>query len=183
MFGWGSNGSIHAGAFVAGLDAGHAYNTFPLMDGCIIPEQYWAVGGWRNAFENTAAVQLHHRRVHGRLKMPVRILSSMQCCLSAAAGLLTIPNHYGIQRATAHKRILYHRALALATLCAVTALWAGSRSQQLPRPCRLLVNSMLAMAGVQVCLPCICFNAAAAVDYCMCTGATGQLRCGGGATC
>lgn len=50
-----------AGAFVAGLDAGHAYNTFPLMDGRLIPEEYWALPGWRNAFENTAAVQLHHR--------------------------------------------------------------------------------------------------------------------------
>jgi len=91
-----------AGAFVAGIDAGHAYNTFPLMDGRIIPEEYWAVGGWQNAFENTAAVQLHHR------------------------------------------------ALALTTLAGVTALWAGSRSLQLPRPCRLLVNGMLAMAGLQV---------------------------------
>ena len=53
---------------MAGLDAGHAYNTFPLMDGRIIPEEYWAVGGWRNAFENTAAVQLHHRCVRGDWK-------------------------------------------------------------------------------------------------------------------
>lgn len=49
------------GAFVAGLDAGHAYNTFPLMAGRIVPEEYWALPGWRNAFENTAAVQFHHR--------------------------------------------------------------------------------------------------------------------------
>ena len=50
-----------SGAFVAGLDAGHAYNTFPFMDGKLIPEEYWALDGWRNAFENTAAVQFHHR--------------------------------------------------------------------------------------------------------------------------
>ena len=52
-----------SGAFVAGLDAGHAYNTFPLMGGRIIPEEYWAEGlpAWRNALENTAAVQFHHR--------------------------------------------------------------------------------------------------------------------------
>lgn len=50
-----------SGAFVAGLDAGHAYNTFPLMNGQLIPDEYWNVPGWRNAFENTAAVQLHHR--------------------------------------------------------------------------------------------------------------------------
>lgn len=50
-----------SGAFVAGLDAGRAYNTFPLMQGRIFPEAYWAMSGWRNSFENTAAVQFHHR--------------------------------------------------------------------------------------------------------------------------
>lgn len=52
-----------SGAFVAGLDAGHAYNTFPLMDGKLVPAEYWSekYKGWRNMFENTAAVQFHHR--------------------------------------------------------------------------------------------------------------------------
>lgn len=50
-----------SGAFVAGLDAGHAFNTFPDMNGQWIPDEYWDMTGWRNAFENTAAVQLHHR--------------------------------------------------------------------------------------------------------------------------
>lgn len=50
-----------SGAFVAGLDAGRAYNTFPLMNGQLIPDEYWGLPGIRNAFENTAAVQLHHR--------------------------------------------------------------------------------------------------------------------------
>lgn len=52
-----------SGAFVAGLDAGHAYNTFPLMNGKLIPDEYWSerFHGWRNMFENTAAVQFHHR--------------------------------------------------------------------------------------------------------------------------
>lgn len=50
-----------SGAFVAGLDAGHAYNTFPTMNGEWFPTEYWRISGWRNAFENTAAVQFHHR--------------------------------------------------------------------------------------------------------------------------
>ncbi len=50
-----------SGAFVAGLDAGRAFNTFPLMNGQLIPDEYWGLPGIRNAFENTAAVQLHHR--------------------------------------------------------------------------------------------------------------------------
>ena len=50
------------GAFVAGLDAGHAYNTWPLMEGEWVPSaidtlQPW----WLNALENTAGVQFIHR--------------------------------------------------------------------------------------------------------------------------
>ncbi len=51
----------HSGAFVAGMDAGRAYNTFPLMNGQLVPDEYRTLPGWRNAFESTAAVQLHHR--------------------------------------------------------------------------------------------------------------------------
>lgn len=50
-----------SGAFVAGLEAGHSYNTFPLMDGSWVPAEYSAISGWRNFFENTAAVQFNHR--------------------------------------------------------------------------------------------------------------------------
>ncbi len=50
------------GAFVAGLDAGHAYNTFPLMDGRIVPEAMFDLDPWIiNFFENVAAVQFTHR--------------------------------------------------------------------------------------------------------------------------
>lgn len=50
------------GAFVAGTDAGLAYNTFPLMDGRLIPEEIDTLSPWwLNAFENTAAIQLIHR--------------------------------------------------------------------------------------------------------------------------
>jgi cytochrome c oxidase assembly protein subunit 15 len=51
-----------SGAFVAGMDAGRAFNTFPLMNGQVIPDEYWSgLPLLRNTFENTAAVQLHHR--------------------------------------------------------------------------------------------------------------------------
>jgi len=51
-----------SGAFVAGNDAGHAYNDWPLMAGRVIPEQIWdAAMGVRNFFENTATVQFDHR--------------------------------------------------------------------------------------------------------------------------
>jgi cytochrome c oxidase assembly protein subunit 15 len=51
-----------SGAFVAGLDAGRAYNTFPLMDGRLVPAAYLADRPWWiNPFENIAAVQFDHR--------------------------------------------------------------------------------------------------------------------------
>jgi cytochrome c oxidase assembly protein subunit 15 len=50
------------GAFVAGLDAGAMYNTFPLMDGRVVPEAALALTPWPlNLVENPAMVQFVHR--------------------------------------------------------------------------------------------------------------------------
>lgn len=50
------------GAFVAGLHAGEAYNTWPLMEGDVLPEAAWTLNpAWINAFENLALVQFIHR--------------------------------------------------------------------------------------------------------------------------
>ena len=53
--------TVVAGGFVAGLKAGLTYNTFPLMDGRLVPDGYWALPGLRNLTENVAAVQFDHR--------------------------------------------------------------------------------------------------------------------------
>jgi cytochrome c oxidase assembly protein subunit 15 len=54
--------AILAGGFVAGLRAGLDYNTFPLMDGRLVPEGYGRlVPFWLNWTENVAAVQFNHR--------------------------------------------------------------------------------------------------------------------------
>jgi cytochrome c oxidase assembly protein subunit 15 len=54
--------TILSGGFVAGLKAGYAYNTFPLMDGHWIPEViFMQTPLWRNFFENIATVQFDHR--------------------------------------------------------------------------------------------------------------------------
>ncbi len=54
--------TVAAGAFVAGNRAGLIYNTFPLMDGQLIPPDYAAMPSMlHNTFENPAAVQFHHR--------------------------------------------------------------------------------------------------------------------------
>jgi len=54
--------TILAGGFVAGMRAGLTYNTFPLMDGKLVPAGYAQLQPlWLNWFENIAAVQFDHR--------------------------------------------------------------------------------------------------------------------------
>lgn len=54
--------TIFWGALVAGIDAGLAYNTFPLMDGRVLPPEALSLTpAWLNLFENTAMVQFVHR--------------------------------------------------------------------------------------------------------------------------
>jgi cytochrome c oxidase assembly protein subunit 15 len=48
---------LYLGALVAGLDAGLSYNTWPLMDGAIIPNGL----RWRHAFDDAMTVQFLHR--------------------------------------------------------------------------------------------------------------------------
>ncbi|XP_034899603.1 heme A synthase COX15 [Populus alba] len=51
-----------SGAFVAGNDAGHAFNTFPKMGDTWIPDDIFDLKPViHNFFENTSAVQLDHR--------------------------------------------------------------------------------------------------------------------------
>jgi cytochrome c oxidase assembly protein subunit 15 len=57
-------GQIYLGALVAGLRAGYVYNTWPLIDGSLVPEAsrlFLAKPLWRNFFENALTVQFHHR--------------------------------------------------------------------------------------------------------------------------
>ena len=54
--------TIAAGGFVAGTRAGLTYNTFPLMDGRLIPTGYAELHPFiRNWFENVTAIQFDHR--------------------------------------------------------------------------------------------------------------------------
>lgn len=52
------------GALVAGLKAGLSHNTWPLMDGVLIPSGLGAMSPWYlNVFENVLTVQFNHRMV------------------------------------------------------------------------------------------------------------------------
>ncbi|MGP1679833.1 MAG: COX15/CtaA family protein [Burkholderiales bacterium] len=50
------------GGFVAGIRAGFAYNTFPLMNGHVVPPEIFMLDPWYlNFFNNMATVQFDHR--------------------------------------------------------------------------------------------------------------------------
>ena len=53
-----------SGGFVAGIRAGFAYNTFPLMNGHVVPPEIFMIEPWwRNFFWNMATVQFDHRAI------------------------------------------------------------------------------------------------------------------------
>lgn len=57
-------GQLYLGALVAGLRAGYIYNTWPLIDGGLVPQAARLFSGsplWRNFFENALTVQFDHR--------------------------------------------------------------------------------------------------------------------------
>ena len=64
-----------SGGFVAGLRAGHAYNSFPLMNGRLVPpEAFMLEPWWTNFFWNVATVQLVHRSIFWLLLILVPLL-------------------------------------------------------------------------------------------------------------
>jgi len=107
--------TILAGGFVAGTRAGLTYNTFPLMDGRLVPVGYAQLHPfYLNWFENIAAVQFDHRvlavaaaasvllmwAVSLRVRLPNRartalhmllLVAALQVALGIAALLLVVP--------------------------------------------------------------------------------------------
>ncbi len=138
--------TLLSGGFVAGLDAGRVYNTFPLMGGHIVPPGYFLQGtGWRNAFENPAAAQFHHRvlalgtatllltlAAAGRglaVSAPVRratlaagLIALLQVGIGITTLLLRVPIVLGV----------LHQVTGLAVLTAV--LLAAHRAGMTPSP-------------------------------------------------
>ena len=98
---------VAAGGFVAGLDAGQGYSTWPKMDGQWIPSGLLQMTpGWQNLFENTLTVQFNHRilayfillatLVHAwrSFTLPAMILAYAvftQACLGVLTLLLHVP--------------------------------------------------------------------------------------------
>jgi cytochrome c oxidase assembly protein subunit 15 len=112
-----------AGGFVAGLRAGFSYNTFPLMDGRLVPEGYWDLSpAWKNLTANIAAVQFNHR-----------LLATATLAAAAWAALLAwrgLPR--GRLRGAAlglAGAVAAQYALGVATLLAVVPAWLGTLHQ------------------------------------------------------
>lgn len=94
---------IFLGGLVAGLDAGLTFNTWPLMDGALVPSgMFGQVPWWRNLFENVATVQFDHR-LGAYLLFAVVLAHSFQARETAAgrsaailAGLVTLQAFLGV---------------------------------------------------------------------------------------
>ena len=64
-----------SGGFVAGIRAGFAYNTFPLMNGAVVPPEIFMLDPWwKNFFWNMATVQFDHRAIAWVLALLVPFL-------------------------------------------------------------------------------------------------------------
>jgi heme a synthase len=132
---------IYLGALVAGLRAGYAYNTWPLIDGAVVPDAarlFFDTPLWRNFFENVLTVQLDHRMLayvifagallhlvdvvrsvnEGPVRMGAFVLFAaivLQVVLGIATLVLVVPLPLA----------LAHQAMAMLVLTAATVHAAG----------------------------------------------------------
>ncbi|MDG7056524.1 MAG: COX15/CtaA family protein [Wolbachia endosymbiont of Meromenopon meropis] len=107
---------IAFGAFVAGLNAGLIYNTFPLMDQYIFPKDlFFLHSKFLNVFENRALIQFIHRILAFLILILTTILTiknsdikpvySMQFCalIQVILGVITLLLQIPITIAIAHQ--------------------------------------------------------------------------------
>jgi heme a synthase len=127
---------IYLGALVAGLHAGLIYNTWPLIDGALVPPVSGLLfdqPAWRNFFENPLTVQFDHRMIaygliavalfhvvdvwrtfEGRtLRIGAAVLAAVVCA-QAALGIATLLMAAPLALA------MLHQAMALVVLTAAT---------------------------------------------------------------
>jgi heme a synthase len=109
---------LYLGALVAGLRAGHAYNTWPLIDGSLVPQAsrlLFEVPLWRNFFENPLTVQFDHRM----LGYAIGLLALVQL---AGAAKLVRRGPVVTTAALVAAAVIVQAALGIWTLLAVAAL-------------------------------------------------------------
>ena len=134
-------GAMLAGGFVAGNRAGLDYNSFPLMDGRLVPQGYWRLSpGWANLFTNIATVQFNHRLL--------ATLAGLAALGAAVRGWRRLPPGFarnaclGLGGAIALQYIL-----GVFTLLLVVPPWLGTLHQA----CAVLVltTALLALHGLR----------------------------------
>jgi len=130
---------IYLGALVAGLDAGFAYNTWPLMDGAIVPgDLFIQKPAFINLFENPKTVQYVHRlgayvlfalvllhmigslraapqTTHARRSVVLFLLVTVQAAIGIVTLVMQVPLHWA----------LLHQGGALVVLGFAVAHWRG----------------------------------------------------------
>jgi len=137
--------TIFIGAFVAGLDAGYAYNSWPKYGAHWVPENLFSNKPfWKNFFENGDTVQFLHRNmayltlllislcwgVGRRLPFKPRTVIALHSLLIAgyaqvAIGISTLIHHIPVWQASLHQ----NGALTLATMI----LWLTHEIRRLPK--------------------------------------------------
>jgi heme a synthase len=129
-------GQIYLGALVAGLRAGHIYNTWPLIDGAFVPDAarlFFDVPWWRNVFENTLTAQFDHRVLAyaifiGALLHALRVARSVgegpvllgAIALAAAVALQAALGIWTLLMVAPISLALLHQAMAMVVLTAAT---------------------------------------------------------------
>jgi cytochrome c oxidase assembly protein subunit 15 len=112
---------IALGGLVAGLRAGQAYNTWPLMNGHFIPpagDLGMLTPLWRNLVDNITMVQFQHR-------MTAYLLLAL-ALLQAVRAARTAPGTSAARRSIAILGLVTTQAvLGVITLVLVVPLWAG----------------------------------------------------------
>lgn len=129
---------IAAGGFVAGLDAGMGYNTWPKMDGAWIPQGLYVMQpAWRNWFENALTVQFNHRMlayvvlivaiIHAWRSFSMSSLLLLYALFAQVAlGIVTLLLQVPIAIALAHQ--------AMAFIVLAVAVWNVHRHLVMPSP-------------------------------------------------
>ncbi len=117
---------IYLGALVAGLDGGLKYNTWPLIDGEVMPplDQLLFVHPlWRNLFENILTVQFNHRMLADGIWL-LALLHAFDAWRQqrSARGAILLAVAVTLQAALGIVTLLYQAPLALALAHQVMAM-------------------------------------------------------------
>jgi cytochrome c oxidase assembly protein subunit 15 len=112
---------IYLGALVSGLRAGLIYNTWPLIDGSLVPEGsrlFFYAPLWRNLFENTLTVQFDHRMLAYALVAFVLLHATDVACTLRGGPVLTtalaLASAVTLQAALGIATLLHQAPLVLA---------------------------------------------------------------------